>query len=256
MKITEHIDAIQHEGQLLAAAATRTGLDAPIPTCPDWRMRDLVRHVGGVHRWATGYVRDRPTEWEDGDLDDIVGTWPTDIDLIDWFREGHTTLVHTLASAPLDLDCFTFLAAPSPLAMWARRQAHETAMHRVDAESPGSTITEFQPAFAADGVDELLSCFITRPHPRRAPKISSPRSVHVHATDTGDDWYIEISPEAVVTSRRGGPADCTITAAAGDLYLLLWNRRSDEDISVDGDRDLLALWRKDVRIRWYAKKKS
>jgi uncharacterized protein (TIGR03083 family) len=186
----------------------------------------------------------------DVDLDDIVGTWPADLGLIDWFREGHTRLVDTLASAPPDLDCFTFLAAPSPLAMWARRQAHETAMHRVDAESPGSTITEFHPAFAADGVDELLSCFITRPRPRRAPKVSSPRSIHVHATDTGDDWHLEISSEAVVTSRRGGPADCTIAAAAGELYLLLWNRRSDADISVDGDRDLLALWREGVQIRW------
>jgi uncharacterized protein (TIGR03083 family) len=256
MKITEHIDAIQHEGQLLAAAATRTELDALIPTCPDWRMRDLVRHVGGVHRWATGYVGDRRTEMWEVDLADIVGTWPADLDLIGWFREGYTKLVHTLASAPFDLDCFTFLVATSPLAMWARRQAHETAMHRVDAESPGSTTTEFQPAFAADGVDELLSCFMTRQHPRRAPKISSPCSVHVHATDTGDDWFIEISPEAVVTSRRSGPADCMITAAAGDLYLFLWNRRSVADISVDGDRDLLALWRKDVQIRWYAKKKS
>jgi uncharacterized protein (TIGR03083 family) len=254
MKITEHIDALQREGRLLAAAAMRTELDAPIPTCPDWRMRDLIRHVGGVHRWATGYVRDRHTEWEDGDLDDIVATWPADLDLIDWFREGHIRLVHTLASAPPDLDCFTFLAAPSPLAMWARRQAHETAMHRVDAESPGSTITEFHPAFAADGVDELLSCFITRP--RRAPKVSSPRSIQVHATDTGDDWHLQISSEAVVTSRSSSPADCTITAAAGDLYLLLWNRRSDADISVDGDRDLLALWREGVQIRWYAKKKS
>ena len=256
MKITEHIDALQREGRLLAAAATRTELDAPIPTCPDWRMRDLVRHVGGVHRWATGYVGDRHTEWEDGDLDDIVGTWPADLDLIDWFHEGHTRLVHTLASAPPDLDCFTFLAAPSPLAMWARRQAHETAMHRVDAESPGSTITKFHPAFAADGVDELLSCFMTRSRPRLAPKVSRPHSIHVHATDTGDDWHLQISSEAVVTSRRSSPANCTITAAAGDLYLFLWNRLSDADICVDGNRDLLALWREGVRIRWYAKKKS
>jgi uncharacterized protein (TIGR03083 family) len=248
MKITEYIDALQREGRLLAAAAMRTELDASIPTCPDWRMRDLVRHVGGVHRWATGYVADRRTEMWDVDLDDVVGAWPADLDLIDWFREGHTRLVHTLASAPPDLDCLTFLAAPSPLAMWARRQAHETAMHRVDAESSGGTITEFHPAFAADGVDELLSCFITRPG--RGPKVSRPHSIHVHATDTGDDWHLEISPEAVVTSRRGGPADCTITAAAGELYLLLWNRRSDADLSVDGDRDLLAVWREGVRIRW------
>jgi len=248
MKILGHIDALQREGRLLSAAAGRTDLDTPIPTCLDWRMRDLVRHVGGVHRWAAGYVGDRRTKAWDVDLDDIVGTWPADRDLIDWFREGHTRLVETLASAPPDLDCLTFLAAPSPLAMWARRQAHETAIHRVDAESPGSTITEFHPAFAADGVDELLSCFITRPG--RGPKISRPHSIHVHAADTGDDWHLEISSEAVHTSRRGGSADCTIAAAAGELYMLLWNRRSDAGISVEGDRDLLAQWRDGVRIRW------
>jgi uncharacterized protein (TIGR03083 family) len=241
MKITEYIDALQREGRLLAAAAMRTELGAPISTCPGWRMRDLVRHVGGVHRWATGYIGDRRTERWDVGLDDIVGTWPADHDLINWFCEGHRRLVHTLASAPLDLDCFTFLAAPSPLASWARRQAHETAIHRVDAESPGSTITEFQPTFAADGVDELLSCFVTRPG--RGPKASSLCSIYVHATDTGDDWHLQIGPEAVVTSHRGGPADCTITASAGDLYLFLWNRRSDAGIGVKGDRDLLALWR-------------
>jgi uncharacterized protein (TIGR03083 family) len=248
MKITEHIDALKREGQLLADAAMRMELRTPIPTCPDWQMRDLVRHVGGVHRWATGHIEDRRTEMWAVDLIDIVGTWPADHDLIDWFREGHARLVHALSSAPPDLQCFTFLAAPSPLAMWARRQAHETAMHRVDAESPGGGITGFNPAFAADGVDELLSCFVTRP--RRGPKVGIPRSIHVHAIDTGDNWHLRIGPEAVVTSRHGGPADCTITATAGDLYMLLWNRRSVAGISVDGDRDLLALWREGVRISW------
>jgi len=248
MKITEHIEALQREGQLLAAAATREELDTPIPTCPDWRIRDLIRHVGGVHRWATGYVGDRRTEVWDVDLDDIVGTWPEDYGLIAWFREGLSRLVHTLASAPSDLNCLTFLAAPSPLAMWARRQAHETAIHRVDAESPGSTITKFHPAFAADGVDELLSCFITRPG--RGPKVSSPCSIHVHTTDTCDDWYMQIGLENVVTSRHSNPADCTITGTASDLYLLLWNRRNDAGINVNGDRNLLSLWREGVRIRW------
>jgi hypothetical protein len=84
-------------------------------------------------------------------------------------------------------------------------------MHRVDAESPGSTITKFHPAFAADGVDELLSCYITRPRPRRAPKVSSPRSILVHTTDTGDDWHIQIGLEDVVTSRRSSPAEPPVT---------------------------------------------
>jgi uncharacterized protein (TIGR03083 family) len=249
MKIAEYIDALQREGRLLAAAASHTDLNASIPTCPDWRMRDLVRHVGGVHRWATAHVAERRTEFWNADLDEIVGAWPPDRDLVDWFTEGHARLVETLASAPADLDCFTFLAAPSPLAMWARRQAHETAIHRVDAESPGGRLSGLESAFAADGVDELLSCFVTRP--RRGPKTDRRCSILVHASDTGDDWHLKIGPESVATSRRGDyPADCAITAAAEDLYLLLWNRRSDADIVVEGDAALLTLWQESVRIRW------
>ena len=67
-------------------------------------MRDLVRNVGGVYRWATGWVEDKRTEMWDVGLDDIVDTLPADHDLIDWFYEGHETLVYTLASAPPDLD--------------------------------------------------------------------------------------------------------------------------------------------------------
>jgi uncharacterized protein (TIGR03083 family) len=76
--------------------------------------------------------------------------------LVDWFREGHAGLVRRLEAAPPDLACWSFLPAPTPLAFWARRQAHETAIHRADAQGSGGAVTPFQPAFAADGLDELL----------------------------------------------------------------------------------------------------
>ena len=100
----------------------------------------------------------------------------------------------------------------------------------------------------SDRVDELLSCFVTRP--RRGPKTDRRCSVLVHASDIGDNWHLEIGPETVVTSRSGGPADCTITAVAEDLYMLLWNRRSDTGIGVEGNYDLLELWHEGVQIRW------
>lgn len=40
--------------------------------------------------------------------------------------------------------------ATSPRAFWARRQAHETAIHRADAESALATVPEWNAAFAAD----------------------------------------------------------------------------------------------------------
>ena len=49
MKISEHITAIGQEAKLLAEAARHAGLDADVPTCPGWNMRDLVRHLSEIH---------------------------------------------------------------------------------------------------------------------------------------------------------------------------------------------------------------
>jgi uncharacterized protein (TIGR03083 family) len=134
MDVAAHIDALRSDGWLMADAAGTAGPDAPVPTCPEWVVRDLVRHMGGAHRWATGYVADARTEVWDVGLDEVVGAWPDDADLLSWFCQGCETLTEALEAAPRDLECWTFLRASSPLSMWARRQAHETAIHRVDAE--------------------------------------------------------------------------------------------------------------------------
>lgn len=52
MQIAEHIAAIANEGNRLASAAGRAGLDARVPTCPDRDTRDLLRHLGLIRLWA------------------------------------------------------------------------------------------------------------------------------------------------------------------------------------------------------------
>ncbi len=201
MEVTSHIDALRRQGELLAAATDTADPGAAVPTCPDWTVRDLVRHMGGIHRWATGFVADRRTEpWRVG-LDEVVGTWPDDPDLADWLRTGCTVLADALAAAPDDLECWTFLPAPSARAMWARRQAHETAIHRVDAElAVGAAPAPFGPAFAADGVDELLVGFV----PRRSKSLRAERpvSLSVHCTDVPAAWLLAMRPDGVTTATE------------------------------------------------------
>ena len=157
MDVTDLIGALRREGALLAAAAERQALDAPVPTCPDWSVRDLVRHVAGVHRWATAIVTRARTEPFDP-FAELEGHWPADDALVDWFRAGHLALVTALEQAPDELQCFAFLPAPSPRAFWARRQAHETGIHRADVEGASGPITPYQPdaavAFSVTGVSE------------------------------------------------------------------------------------------------------
>ena len=249
MEVSEYISALRREGDLLAAAASGVDLDADVPTCPGWRIRDLLRHIGGVHRWARTYVAECRTEPMNKEEEEgFMRAWPDDDALIPWFRAGHAELVETLETAGPDLRCWTFLKAPSPLAFWARRQTHETGIHRADAESSGSVITPFSPAVAADGIDELLSCFFTRPGGRL--RANPPRTLQVHADDLGVDWFVVIRPDRVVVSAEGGDSDCQVRGAASDLYLLLWNRRTHEDLDVRGDRSLLTFWRESARIWW------
>jgi uncharacterized protein (TIGR03083 family) len=247
MQISELITGLQREGDLLSAAAARTDLDTPIPTCPAWTMRDLVRHIGGVHRWATPHVAERLLEPVDG-IEAVVPVPPEDDVLIDWFVEGHAALVHALAAADPELTCWTFLPAPSPLAFWARRQAHETGMHRVDAESPGGSVTPFPPAFAEDGINELLYCFASRPGGKLRSDVE--RTLHFHATDVDRDWLVRIGPESVRVTNESAEGGCGVRGSASDLHLLLWNRRGTEGLEVRGNSTLLHLWRDSVHIRW------
>jgi uncharacterized protein (TIGR03083 family) len=245
VEIAEHIAALRADGDLMAKAAAAVAPDAAIPTCPEWTMRDLVLHQGQVHRWATRNVT-HPSAVP-ADAAEATGPPPDDAGLVDWFSDGHHALVDALETADPDVQCWTFFAAPSPLAFWARRQCHETGMHRADAESASGAISSFPPAVAADGIDELLTGFITRLGGRL--HADAPRTLLARTTDTNDAWRVTIA-ETVTTERAAGSADCTLTGAASDLHLFLWNRGDVDTLDVAGDRSLLDLWRDSVTIRW------
>ena len=249
MEIAEHIEALQREGGLLAAAAARAGMDAAVPTCPEWCLRDLVHHIGNVHRWAAWNVsHPSPRPMADEHEATVFGTWPDDdARLVDWFSEGHAALVETLRAAPPDVAAWSFLPAPSPLAFWARRQAHETAIHRADAESATGPISPVRADFAADGLDELLLCFAAR---NRSLPVETERTLALQSSDGGGDWLARLGPGGIVTTRERGAAECTVRGPASDLYLLLWNRRERDGLEVVGDAAPLDLWRETVRIRW------
>ncbi|MEV6263495.1 maleylpyruvate isomerase family mycothiol-dependent enzyme [Streptomyces sp. NPDC051784] len=241
MDTQEHLTALIAEGAALASAAREAGLAAAVPACPGWLVRDLVRHTSAVHRWATAFVAEghrtpRPMDPEP-DLDGEA--------LLDHFTEGHLALVETLGAATASLDCWTFFPAPSARTFWTRRQAHETRIHRVDAESAtGGPPTSVSPAHAADGIDELLTGFHARAKSR--VRTDTPRTLRVRAVDTGTVWTVALSdgPPHTVRGTDGEttPADCTLSGTAEDLYLALWNRRPLSSVNMTGDPGLAALW--------------
>lgn len=268
--IQNHIGHLSREGRLLADAAQRAGLDAPVPACGGWQVRDLLRHLGYVHRWAAMYVTEGHTRWIDRSSEqEILAQGPPDEGLLEWFRQGHGALVNALSAADPSMTCWTFLEAPSPLAFWARRQAHETAIHRVDAEQAAAGLsaaavrgqapaaawlTEPMPAdLAADGVDELLMGFLARDIKRGNWREFEEGTLAFRAEDGAGAparWRVESGADHGGVTRGDGPADCVVTGPAADVYLLLWNRRPAAGLDVCGRAELLAAFREEFAVTW------
>jgi len=244
MDVAVLIEYLSEHGDRLAAAADRAGWDAPVPGT-EWTIRQLVTHLGGVHRWAADIV-DTANATGDTPAGQAVGSGPPDDELLEWYVNGHAALVQTLRDAPDDLECFTFLPADSPLHFWARRQAHETAIHRADAEAAASAgdVTPFDAPFAQDGIAELLYGFARR----RSNAIARPGTIGLDAAD-GPSWLITLGGERIEAAPSEDliGTDVVVRGLSSDLYLWLWNRPTEA--VVDGDEAVAGAWSA-VNVRW------
>ena len=279
LSVDDYLPLIAAAAERLAAEAIDAGLGAPVPTCPEWTVAELVGHLGEVHRWATAVVAGALDTTELTPEAYAATQPPTDpATLLPWFATGAAGLQAALASAPEDLRTAVFLkAAPAPRVFWARRQTHESTIHAVDALSarlgrlPTAAEVGVDTAVALDGIDELLTGFIPRRSSRLRldlPQPAGPESGTVDAdgvagdhtqdasllvapTDADAAWSITVSAGPPVTVRGGDTdrePDVVLTGSAAALYLGLWNR--GDEIAATGADELLGLWRERVRVSW------
>jgi uncharacterized protein (TIGR03083 family) len=250
LTLEQHLEGLARSGAVLREAAAAAGLDAKVPTCPAWDVTDLVVHQGMVHRWAAANLRGE--RGHDTTASEAEGRAAAR--LLDWYAVGVTALVDTLRATADDAEAMVFLEdAPPPRRFWARRQAHETTIHSVDAVAatrgrwPTAADVDIDPALAADGIDELVMGFITRGKGKL--HAAEAYTVLVRADDTGHTWSIRIGDGPVVTTpaRTERPA-AVLSGTAVQVYLSLWNRA--DELTCEGRPDVVGQWRKQIRIRW------
>jgi uncharacterized protein (TIGR03083 family) len=240
--VATYLTELEQHGVALGDAAETAGMTAPVPTCPEWDVRALLAHVGMVHRWATAQVCG-------GAAANAEAPFPAPASgVVEWYRDGHAALVQALREAPDDLDAMRFLANAGPARVfWSRRQAHETAIHRADAEAATGGVPDFDDTFALDGIAELLEGFYGRDS--RRLRADPPVSMRIVPTDADTAWLIELTPDAKqITRDADGPADCTVSGPAAHLYRWLWNRGGE--VTVEGDDRACAVWNARATVRW------
>ncbi len=247
MELVEHIDTLRAEGMLLADSAEATGFDAQIPSCPEWTVRDLLRHMGEVHRWAASHVTGKR---ETMNVENFALYPEQDAELLTWFREGHAGLLRALEEADPEADYYGFL--PGDLKgtrFWARRQAHETTVHRVDAQNVTGMISPSTTEFAVDGIEEMLHGFLAR-RPSRLTCAADPYTFVLVSTDFPHAWRVTVDGDGPVTTDDPGEGGTRVYGTAFDLYLLLWNRRPLDGLEVQGPTEGLEHYRAHAHVRW------
>lgn len=245
----EYLSSIRADGDRLGRIEP-ADLGRRVPSCPDWDVAGLMAHTSWVHRWVT-YVVGLPEG--EKPARDAVPRWSGEGDVVAWYREGLDGLLAALEATPPDRSVFT-LAGAQPASWWVRRLAHETAIHRWDAEAArvpaGGRIEGFLPDLAADGIEEVLEVMF----PRRfdhAGFAGRGETIHLHGTDGGDvggEWLITVGPEDTRWERGHRKGDVAARGPLSDLYLFIWNRVGPDRLDVVGDAELLRRWQAAARF--------
>ncbi|QHC21338.1 maleylpyruvate isomerase family mycothiol-dependent enzyme [Streptomyces sp. GS7] len=236
------------------AALRGADLSAAVPTCPDWTLADLARHLGGAHRWAGQLVATRATAGidpatvpgADGPADETPGA------LDAWLAEGAERTVAALREAGPDTAVWSW-ASDHRAGFWARRMTHETVVHRADAALTTGAGYEVAAEIAADCIDEWLQvCALPAAAERwaeRAEGLFGPgRTLHLHATDVppalNAEWFLDLTGDRLVHRRAHEKAAVALRGPLTDLLAVIYRRLpADSDrVEVLGDRPLLDRW--------------
>lgn len=232
------LDTTAREGRALLAAV-RSDPEAEIEACPGWDTTRLLGHVGGVHRFATRVVVNRAVERPEGEPTDRP---PANTEPWDWYAEGLAALIEALRKVEPTTKMWSWCDRRDA-GFYQRRMAHETTVHRFDAEAAVGAPAHIDSQFATDGVNEVLAVGMRYRSGGPAPEYPDSSMLMVRS-DGSERWLVRAVDGTLLIAHNGDAghrADATVAGPAEDLYLHLWGRRAPT-LTISGDADAAAAW--------------
>lgn len=256
---SERATVIAAEAARLAEVVGALDPATPVPTCPEWSVRDLLHHLTQVHDfWAAvigrrldgagveRYQQERPT-------------LPEDVPALLLAREEATAaLLTALEGRDPAEPAWSWFPSDQSVGFTWRMQTHEVTLHRVDAElaaglapTPGPGLA---PAAAADGIDHVAEVMWAWAPPEVERRVTG--RVDLVATDIGRRWRLETlrwtgeawgqrfedHPAARLAPEGAGAPDVTIIGPVAALDLHVWTRRrgGHEALVSEGESAVMA----------------
>jgi uncharacterized protein (TIGR03083 family) len=215
-----HLAEITRSLEPLEALARQPGneLARSVPACPGWTLNELFGHLGSIERWAAAVVRSG---------EHVQASAPPKEGAVAWFLEGTPEFLATMTSLDPAAPCWNFGPPPRTAGFWLRRQAHEHAIHLVDAhQASGLPDPQLAEDFQLDGIDEVLAMFA--PRQIRLGRMDDPGRAVIFRIPGGTSWTV-----------GSGDVEAEVSATPRDMYLGLWGRSNLADnASIDGDANL------------------
>lgn len=248
---SRYLDHLHQESARFRAVLTDADPAARVPTCPDWSVADLLRHLTEVQYFWARTVNHRPAApdpekgWGDPPRQESHAA------MLAYYDDTLATLENALAGARPDEPAWTWSTDQS-IAFILRRQAHEALIHRLDAEVVTGEVTALDPLLATDGVHEALDLMFGEQPPWGAFAADDDHvCVQVRDTDTQvwvqlghftgtdpEDGTVRDGPDLRVVPDPGAEPALVLEGDAGDLDAWLWHRRDDARLDWAGDDDV------------------
>ena len=232
-----HRAALQRECDLLLNTGGED-LDLPVPTCPEWQLRDLVEHLGDVFLFWRAQLEasspEAPAEPPQRGL-------PVGGDHMSGFEGASKALEVALSKRDQADPCWNWSGADLRAHWVARRMALEAAVHRYDSELAIEAPTPIDRGLAIDGLEEWISVHLAT-DVSESPEASLGGVLCLACADDLAAWTVEIASGRLRWREGRGPADAVLVGAASDLYLYCWNRRSLDSLELTGSREVALAW--------------
>ncbi len=209
-------------------------------------MEEVVDHVAHVYLHKIECMRQqaRPDPWPP----EPSGSPPLTL-----LRDSFATLLEELQTRGPDAPAYTWHEPDQTVGFWYRRMAQETAVHRVDVELAHGVGTPVDPELGADGVDEVLVTMLAGDWSDEPVDDGDGASVLIA---TGDRrWQVrlgrtqvEVEELAAATEPDAGTHGVTVSGEPSDVLLWAWGRAAVDPLSVEGDLDVLAAFRRRLAL--------
>ena len=233
-RLLECLDADFHRMREVVAGADLTAM---VPSCPEWTVADLARHVGAVYLHKVECMRlgTHPAEWPPPGLNSE--------DPVALLDRAYPALAAEFAARAPESHSFTWYEPDQTVGFWIRRMAQETVIHRVDAElGAGVEPASIPSDLAHDGIDEFLVAFVAfgaAAYPEEYSTLlaeSDGRAVRLSTPDVA--WLVRLTVAGIeVAHGEADNAAATVHGDPADLLLWVWGRVGDASVTIAGDSE-------------------